>query len=71
MLNNECNFDFIVAMHCPNMNRVGFNPVKPSASEQVAMTLIIHVENVHVVQHHQYQNRQIVMGKVHQGVDTD
>lgn len=40
MLNNEYNVDFIVAMLCPNMNRVSYNPVKPSASVMLAMTLM-------------------------------
>lgn len=43
------------------------NPVKPSASEQVAMT-IIHVENGTT---RSEQNRYKVMGKVRQGVHTD
>lgn len=41
-VNNECDVEFIVAMLCPNMNRVSYNPVKPSASVQevLAMTFM-------------------------------
>lgn len=53
VLNNEYNVDFIVAMLCPNMNRVSYNPVKPSASVQVMLAMTFMCKNVYMVQQYQ------------------